>query len=550
MNGEAVVEIPAAPYAATRRARSATGPPSSYTIDGALVNFPHVNREQDRIACGGGITLRRGIGLLLATRKRPWYGRCNYRSGSDAAMAKMKLTHSLGAYCGVCKRGDDLFWSGIYNALLIASAVLAVPYYGARMLLTGKYRKSLGPKLGILSPTNASPLEGAPRIWIHAVSVGEVTAAAPIVAALRVRLPGACIVLSTSTETGQEMARKICPAASAHIYYPLDIPWVVRTVIARVNPDIFVPLETELWPNFIRICRERGTRIVMANGRISFRSFRRYRATRFFWKGLLAAVAEAGAISETDAKRLAAIGLPAQRIHVLGNAKYDGLAARVSPAVEREIAQSLGIQPGEGVLVAGSTHEGEEAVILGVYGKLLEIRPDFKLILVPRHIERRESVARMVREAGFADCISMSEIRAGRNRREERVILVDVIGELFKIYSLATVVYCGGSLVPKGGQNILEAAAWGKVVFYGPHMADFRDERALLEEAGAVITVYCGRELLEGIRNLLGSPDLLRRKGDAGRRAVAANKGAAERYADLITEVLSRSPPSLRVPPV
>ena len=205
-------------------------------------------------------------------------------------------------------------------------------------------------------------------------------------------------------------------------------------------------------------------------------------------------------------------------------------------------ADSLGIAPGQEVLVAGSTHDGEEAVILEVYRKLLEIRPGFKLILVPRHIERGEAVAQMVRQAGFADCIAMSEIRAGRRRREERVVLVDVIGELYKVYSLATVVFCGGSLVPKGGQNILEAAAWGKVVFYGPFMDDFRDERALLEDAGAGIAVRTGEELFEKIGELLANPDLLRRRGEAGRRAVAASKGAAERYADLIAEVLSRPP--------
>ena len=164
----------------------------------------------------------------------------------------------------------------------------------------------------------------------------------------------------------------------------------------------------------------------------------------------------------------------------------------------REIAGRLGIEPGEAVLVAGSTHEGEESVILEVYRRLLEHRPDFKLILIPRHIERGEAVAELVHRAGFSDAIRMSEIRAGRSRRGERIVVVDVIGELFKVYSLATVVFCGGSLVPKGGQNILEAAAWGKVVFHGPHMEDFRDERVLLEEAGAGITVRDGEELFTG----------------------------------------------------
>ena len=438
-------------------------------------------------------------------------------------------------------RGEGLFWSGLYNALLFAASVFAVPYYGARMLLTGKYRKSLGPKFGRFSPVIAPLMQGDPRIWVHAVSVGEVTAAAPIVTALRSRFPGACIVLSTSTETGREMARKLVTAATVHIYYPLDIPCVVRKVLDLVRPDVFIPVETELWPNFIRICRERGVRIVMVNGRISPRSFGRYHATRFFWKDILAALDAAGVISQTDAQRLAALGMPSSRIHVLGNAKYDSLAARVSPELEREIAGRLGIEPGEGVLVAGSTHDGEETVILEVYRQLIELRPDFKLILIPRHIERGEAVHEIIRQAGFSDCIRMSEIRAGRNRREERVVLVDVIGELFKVYSLATVVFCGGSLVPKGGQNLLEAAAWGKVVFHGPFMDDFRDERALLEEAGSGITIRDGEDLFAGIRGFLDDPDLLRRKGEAGRRAVAANRGAAVRYAELIADVLRRA---------
>ncbi|MBM4313643.1 MAG: 3-deoxy-D-manno-octulosonic acid transferase [Deltaproteobacteria bacterium] len=436
-----------------------------------------------------------------------------------------------------------MIWSVLYNTLLFTASAVAVPYYGARMLLTGKYRKSIALKFGFYPQETASLMTGEPRIWIHAVSVGEVTAAAPIVAALRSRFPEACIVLSTSTETGQEMARKIAPAANAHIYYPLDIPQVVRKVIALVRPDVFVPVETELWPNFIRICRRAGTPLVMANGRLSPRSFRRYHATRFFWKKILVNLDEAGVISTTDATRFAALGMSAKQIHVLGNAKYDGLAARVSPVIEKEIVDLLGIAPGEEFLVAGSTHAGEETVILEVYRRLLEARPNFRLILIPRHIERGPAVAELVRHAGFSDCIAMSDIRAGRNRRGERVILVDVIGELFKVYSLATVVFCGGSLVPKGGQNLLEAAAWGKVVFHGPHMEDFRDEQALIEEAGAGITVADGEELFAGIVDLINDPGRLRQKGDAGRLAVAANAGAAERYASLIADVLSRRPP-------
>ena len=429
-----------------------------------------------------------------------------------------------------------MLWSRLYNVLLFAAALVAVPFYGSKMLLTGKYRKSIGPKFGRIPGDIVSRLHeaGTPRIWLHAVSVGEVTAAAPIVAALRSRFPGAGLILSTSTETGQEMARNLVKDATAHIYYPIDIPCIVRKVLDRVRPDVFVPVETELWPNFIRICRERGVKVVMANGRISPRSFRGYRATRFFWKKILASLDDAGVISPIDAKRLSAIGMPVSKIHVLGNAKYDGLAARTAPEMEREMARTLGIGPEDRALVAGSTHDGEESALLEVYRDILARRPDFKLILIPRHIERGDAVTDLARRAGFPDVIRMSSIRNGQVRQGERVIVVDVIGELFKVYSLADVVFCGGSLVPRGGQNLLEAAAWGKVVFHGPFMDDFRDERALLEEAGAGMTVRNREELSAGILGLLDHPDLLREKGESGRRAVAANRGAAVRYAELI----------------
>jgi 3-deoxy-D-manno-octulosonic-acid transferase len=299
---------------------------------------------------------------------------------------------------------------------------------------------------------------------VHAVSVGEVTAAAPIIASLRGQLPDACIVLSTTTETGQEMARQIVTEANAFIFYPLDISFVVRKAIDQVRPDIFVIVETELWPNFIRCCQSHGVKIVMTNGRLSPRSFRKYALTRFFWKGILDAVDEVGVISETDGQRFLSLGAPESRLHVFGNAKYDSLAAKASPSVQEEISLRLNIKPGERVFVAGSTHEGEDAIILGVYGELLKTWPDFNLIIVPRHVERAQAVLSLAREAGFEDTISITEIARGRKRRDERIIVIDAIGELFKAYSLATVVFCGGSIVPKGGQNILEAAAWGKVV--------------------------------------------------------------------------------------
>jgi len=430
-----------------------------------------------------------------------------------------------------------------YNTLMALGAIFLVPYYALKITLTGKYRKSVTRKMGFVPPDLIDSMKGRPRIWVHAVSVGEVTAAAPIVASLRAALPEACIVLSTSTETGQEMARGLIPEATALMYYPLDIPVVVRKVIGLVRPDIFVITETELWPNFIRECDHLGIRVVMVNGRISPRSFGRYSQTRPFWETVLRGVEKIGVISEVDAERIRAMGAAPEKVHVLGNAKYDGLASRVNPALREEIAHAVGAEESSRYLVAGSTHEGEEEVILAVYQKLLPDHPDLRLIVVPRHIERGEAVLALARQKGFEDTLRITEIRAGRQPSGERVVIIDVIGELFKVYGLATVVFCGGSLVPKGGQNILEAAAWGKVVLYGPSMDDFLDEKAMLEEAGAGITVRNGEELYEQIHWLLRNPEAIEERGSRGRLRVMANRGASRRYTDLIIETLNDGRP-------
>ena len=422
----------------------------------------------------------------------------------------------------------------LYNAVLSVAALFLLPFFLVKIVFAGKYRKSIGPKFGFVPEEVFEEMKGSPRIWVHAVSVGEVTAAAPIISSLRESCPGACIVLSTSTETGQEMARRLVTDATSHIYYPLDIPSVVRKIIDRVRPDIFVPVETEIWPNFIRACEKRRIPVAMVNGRISPRSFRRYRQTRFFWKHVMNMVAATGVISAIDASRLEALGVDPSKIHIMGNAKYDSLAARADQSLRDGVAAILDIPRGAQVFVAGSTHEGEDDVVLKVYRGLVERYPGMLMIIVPRHPERGGAVLSLAHGAGFDDCVTMTAIRRGERRSGRRIVIVDVIGELFRVYSLATVVFCGGSLVPRGGQNILEPAAWGKVVLYGPSMEDFTDERERLEMAGGGMTVRDGGELLDETIRLMEDPEALRGRGEAGRAIVASNGGAARRYAELI----------------
>jgi 3-deoxy-D-manno-octulosonic-acid transferase len=332
------------------------------------------------------------------------------------------------------------------------------------------------------------------------------------------------------------MARKFIKGAAAFIYFPLDIPYIVRKIIRLVKPDVFVLVETELWPNFLQACKMRQIKTLMVNGRISPRSYNKYRLTKLFWTRILYHLNAAGMIAEIDAMRLQKIGMDSTKINVLGNAKYDALAALAAPALQEEIARRFNARENERFFVAGSTHEGEEKIIIGVYQELLKHYPDFKLIMVPRHIERTKDVLDLLSQANFSDVLKLSDINNGRKRKDERVIVVDVIGELFKVYSLASVVYCGGSLVPRGGQNILEAAAWGKMIFYGPSMEDFSAEKALMEEAGCGVTVKNAEELLRGIIQIMENPEDMKRRGERGKAVVLANIGAAARYADLISK--------------
>ena len=426
----------------------------------------------------------------------------------------------------------------LYNTILFAATFVILPYFLLKMVFTGKYRKSLVQKLGGRQTQILTNLGGGPRVWVHAVSVGEVTAAAPIVASLKLKRPEIKIIFSTSTETGQQIAQQLVKGADAFIYFPLDIPYVVRKIIRLVNPVVFVMVETELWPNFLQACKLNAVKTLMVNGRISTRSYNKYRLTRYFWRRVLADLSAAGMIAEVDASRMKSIGMAEDRIEVLGNAKYDALAAMAAPALQEEIARRVNQRAGERFFVAGSTHPGEEEIVIRVYQRLLKHYPDFKLIIVPRHVERTAAIRELLQLAGLPDVITMADMNNGKIREKERIIIVNVIGELFKIYSLATIVYCGGSLVPKGGQNILEAAAWGKVIFYGPSMEDFSEEKILLEDVGCGVTISNEEELLHRILQALEHPEELEMRGARGKAVVAANMGAAVRYAEMINRAL------------
>jgi 3-deoxy-D-manno-octulosonic-acid transferase len=427
----------------------------------------------------------------------------------------------------------------LYNLLLFFFTLGAVPLFLAKVIFSGKKRRIFVQKLGFLPRETLDRVKGEPRIWVHAVSLGEVGAVHPLLRELRKVYPGGCLMLSTGTESGQKIARERVTEASATFFFPWDYPGVVRKVIRRLRPNLFVIAETELWPNFLRILKAEGAKALLVNGRISDRSAGRYRKIRFFFTAVLDHFDAMSMIRVQDGERIIAMGANPVQVFVNGNCKFDQAAAAADPRHRDEMKEVLGVGEEDRVWVAGSTHEGEEEIILRTFRRLQASDPEMVLLLAPRHVDRCQRVEKILEQNGIQDWVRRSRLN-GEGRKGARVVLWDTFGELFKVYSLGTFVFCGGSLVPKRGQNILEPAAWGKVVLYGPSMEDFLDAHALLSGAGAGIMVRNEEELAERCLHLLRHPRERAERGEAGREALLAQRGATQRNLELVRKLLNR----------
>ncbi len=357
------------------------------------------------------------------------------------------------------------------------------------------------------------------RVLVHGVSVGEVKAARALVAALADECE---IVLSSTTDAGMEQARVLYPSLAC-VRFPLDASFALRRFLARVEPDLVLLVELELWPNFLRACNRRGIPLAVVNGRLTERSFPRYRRLERVLPQF-ARLSLVCAQDEEHASRFRALGVDDARLVVTGNVKTDGLrlGARETPP---ELCAQLGARPGQPVLVAGSTHAPEERWVLEAWRAAV---PQARLILVPRHVERARALVEELAACG-ARPQRLSELRAGEAPDPSRPALVDTIGELESVYSLADLVFVGGSLTPRGGQNMLEPAAQAKAVVHGALVPNFAQEAALLARAGASRVVDEASELAGVFRELVGDPQLRARMGQAGMRALAAQSGANDR---------------------
>ncbi|MDD5434171.1 MAG: 3-deoxy-D-manno-octulosonic acid transferase [Nitrospira sp.] len=448
----------------------------------------------------------------------------------------------------------------LYNILLIITLVLTSPFLVFKIITKEKHRKGLLQKLGMLPNDlqnnkyikNFPPLQGEgtggdgfsseqKRIHIHAVSVGEVLAIAPFVKELKKRHPELKIIFSTVTPTGNELAHKRLPEADHIIYFPFDFPLIVRKVVKTIRPQIFITVETEIWPNFLRIVKQSGAKTIMINGRISPQTFKGYSYISVFMKKVLANVDILCMQSDEDARRIMEIGAPANAVTVTGNMKFDQKFVDISIQDKQKKKELFGIKDDDMVIIAGSTHRGEDEIVLDAFKDCLNNSiGKVRLIIVPRHIERANEIEKLIQSKGLEPVKRTVLTDAGKNSfTYNSVVIGDTIGELTTLYSIASVVIMGGSFIPHGGQNPLEAMYYKKPVIFGQHTFNFREITEEIIKTGAGIRVENNEELPGVLKGLLSDTQRQRDMGEKGYQIIIKNRGAVERNLSVVEKLLS-----------
>jgi 3-deoxy-D-manno-octulosonic-acid transferase len=437
----------------------------------------------------------------------------------------------------------------LYSLALLAVSLALLPYFIYQALRHGKYIGSLKQRMGSL-PEQARG-QGRPTIWVHTVSVGEFNAARPLIASLKQKMAGYRVVVSTTTLTGQRLARGDCPALlDAVFYFPFDWAFIARRALSHVSPDVVIILETELWPNFLRQCRKLRVATVIANGRISPRSFARYKRIRSFIGKVINDATLLIMQTEADAERAIALGADPSRVQVCGNLKYDisgtgGQGARGGNYIQDELDDQFALSESLRLIVAGSTAPGEEKLLLDALkqARAHEGLEDARLLIAPRHPERFNEVAGLIAQSGFR-LARRSQARSERAARDSDVILLDTIGELAAVYRFAAVVFVGGSLVPRGGHNIIEPAAYAKPVIVGPHTYNFRQIVSDFARADALVQVSStGADLRESfireVIRLLSDREAAQAVGARAKDILLRNRGATDCTVTAIQKVMS-----------
>jgi 3-deoxy-D-manno-octulosonic-acid transferase len=436
----------------------------------------------------------------------------------------------------------------VYSVLMVAFFAVMSPYLVYQAVRYRKYIANLPQRLGYL-PVSFN-LDADESIWIHAVSVGEVLTARALLPALRERYPKLRLFLSTTTMTGQQIARSNLQYVDEVFYFPFDFGFIVNRTLRLVRPRLFIMMETEIWPNLLRACARAGVKTMLVNGRISSRSYPRYRLARPFFRRVLLHVDRFCMQSDESARRIIDIGAERQRVVVTGSLKFDSLELPGTPSGDRgrnRVLRYFRIAPDRPVIIAASTRKGEEAAVLEAFQRIRATMTNALLIIAPRKPPQFDEVERLARRAGW-NVARRSELRVDAEPGHD-VVILDTVGELAQLYQVATAVFVGGSLVDTGGHNILEPAVFGKPIVFGPHMQNFAEIARTFLDNGAAIQVRTGRELGPALLDLLGDPVRRASLGAAARALVEANRGARVKSLTAIAQLLPPDDPGNVVRP-
>lgn len=429
-----------------------------------------------------------------------------------------------------------MYW--IYNICLVGYWILQIPLLAYRLVFEDGFYDRLKQSAGVMPTPTLEKIAYHNAIWVHAASVGEVVAASPIVRELKRQYPEEMVVVSVVTATGHKMAQRIIPEADGHIFFPFDLPVITERIVEIVNPKAIILIETELWPNFLRLAWQKKIPVMMMNGRISDRSMKRYSLIRRYTGKMLRQIRSFCMQSAFDAKHIIAMGADPDRVVVTGNTKYDQTYATVSEEERKALRKEFRFDGMGPIIVAGSTHSGEEEILMRTFKKLLATHPDARLLLAVREITRAASVKAHIRMHGFS-VIRRSEMgTSSDNGESHQVVILDTIGELGRLYSLADVVFVGGSFVKVGGHNILEPAAHGKPVLVGPYMFNFKEIFELLSKRGACIMAKDEEDFQKQLNDLLADPERMKEMGKQALEVVHENQGATRRNIECFEKLI------------
>ena len=428
-----------------------------------------------------------------------------------------------------------------YRAAGNTLAAFLIPPVWLQYAIRGRGLGRFYQRLGFYPSSLRNALIDRPVVWLHAVSVGEVGVAASIIDALKTMVPRCSIALSTTTVQGWKTAKTSVAQCDACFYAPIDLTLSAKKALLTVKPDILCLLETEIWPNLIVAADQMGIPIALLNGRISARTIRGYRKVLPLMRHTLSHIDAFSMISTEDAQRIESLGAPRERLFIHGNAKFDTPDPYDRQEARVWAAKLLNLDGGTPVFVAGSTRSPEETWMLEAFATIRRKFPAALLVIAPRHVERVPQIVRWVEQAGLK-CQLRTQLEQPNMARTAPVLILDTIGELSAVYSVADFVFCGGSLVDKGGQNVLEPALWGKPVMYGPSMEDFAEAHQLLKAAGASVTVRTAAEMAAVAVDWLSHPRKAEAVGRAARQAVLAHGGAAFEHARVAARLLFARP--------